>query len=315
MLTVNCKERADMTEVILCLSAIYSGKPLPPRKHPKKSDSHNDSSKDRIEKKERVGTYRTDGQGIRKSVVDETMRPREAKKLNPNSAAARRRKAAEEGGGGLAAAIPLTRTKSSRLRKPTTNRQQQHNQQGFPQSFTSDDTSGFRVSSGIPFTASEDPFQIGEGRSNKSSRSFFTSKDSHTDSSSQDWGGDFSSENGSGFDNFGSSDDGSRSTSFGKSAAVFLKKMSTPKDISASVPSFTSDGFGNLNFSNFGVSGGHDSDFPKEEGFEATYSERDATTSILSDLNDSGISSVDRHRRKKGLKGFFGKGENLRNEI
>lgn len=32
MLTVNSNERADMTEVILCLSAIYSGRPLPPRR-------------------------------------------------------------------------------------------------------------------------------------------------------------------------------------------------------------------------------------------------------------------------------------------
>lgn len=37
MLTVDAKARSDMTEVILCLSAVYSGRPLPPRKKPTKS--------------------------------------------------------------------------------------------------------------------------------------------------------------------------------------------------------------------------------------------------------------------------------------
>ena len=32
MLTVDDRARGDMTEVILCLSAIYSGRPLPPRR-------------------------------------------------------------------------------------------------------------------------------------------------------------------------------------------------------------------------------------------------------------------------------------------
>ena len=54
MLTVDSKARADMTEVILCLSAIYSGRPLPPRK----------KVKTKTEEETKDGTYRTDGQGI-----------------------------------------------------------------------------------------------------------------------------------------------------------------------------------------------------------------------------------------------------------
>lgn len=88
MLTVDAKARSDMTEVILCLSAVYSGRPLPPRKKtskPKKDDKESDEArkssrndratgsgegKDKKPKKkdkapaERVGTFRTDGQGI-----------------------------------------------------------------------------------------------------------------------------------------------------------------------------------------------------------------------------------------------------------
>ena len=92
MLTVDAKARSDMTEVILCLSAVYSGRPLPPRKKPSKAKKEekepdearkssrnergtvaaSDSGKDLrgVKKKkekgptERVGTFRTDGQGI-----------------------------------------------------------------------------------------------------------------------------------------------------------------------------------------------------------------------------------------------------------
>jgi len=93
MLTVDPKARSDMTEVILCLSAVYSGRPLPPKKKPskpKKEDKERDDSrgsgraertsgsaaeskdvragtkkkKDGKSEKERVGTFRTDGQGI-----------------------------------------------------------------------------------------------------------------------------------------------------------------------------------------------------------------------------------------------------------
>lgn len=65
MLTVDCKARADMTEVILCLSAIYSGRPLPPRKKvPKAKKKEGETGEVAPDGSERVGTYRTDGQGI-----------------------------------------------------------------------------------------------------------------------------------------------------------------------------------------------------------------------------------------------------------
>ena len=155
MLTVNCKERADMTEVILCLSAIYSRRPLPPRKKETRSEK-DDKYHERKEKKERVGTYRTDGQGIRKNDSLKEKRPVEAKKLNPNSAAARRRKAAEEGGG--TSSIPLSR-QSSKLRKPKANKQ------AFHQSFNGD-KSGFNSSNhdSAGFSDGQDPFQVGEGK-------------------------------------------------------------------------------------------------------------------------------------------------------
>jgi len=96
MLTVDYKARADMTEVILCLSAIYSGRPLPARKKTAKLQK-SESAKAAEEK--RVGTFRTDGQGIRKTMNEPTIKPsKEAKKLNPNSAAARRRRAVQNAG-------------------------------------------------------------------------------------------------------------------------------------------------------------------------------------------------------------------------
>jgi hypothetical protein len=94
MLTVDPKARSDMTEVILCLSAVYSGRPLPPRKKPskpKKEEKESDEarksgrserasgspgekqvqrSSSRKKKdsqppeNEKAGTFRTDGQGI-----------------------------------------------------------------------------------------------------------------------------------------------------------------------------------------------------------------------------------------------------------
>lgn len=108
MLTIDVKGRADMTEVILCLSAVYSGRPLPPRKERSKKDkdkekekeSKDSKGKSKKKKNELAGTYRTDGQGI---VQEESLeldpaealaKTTEVKKLNPNSAAARRRKAA-----------------------------------------------------------------------------------------------------------------------------------------------------------------------------------------------------------------------------
>lgn len=65
MLTVDSKARADMTEVILCLSAIYSNRPLPPRKKSSKSKKKGEEAEVSAEGEGgRVGAYRTDGQGI-----------------------------------------------------------------------------------------------------------------------------------------------------------------------------------------------------------------------------------------------------------
>lgn len=95
MLTVDSKARADMTEVILCLSAVYSGRPLPPRKKRskgKKSDKR-DERKENKKKNEnngpRVGSYRIDGQGRQEAIYDPT-KATEGKKLASNSVAARR---------------------------------------------------------------------------------------------------------------------------------------------------------------------------------------------------------------------------------
>lgn len=94
MLTVDYKERADMSEVIMCLSALYSGRPLPKRKKRStkpKEDERNDGIKE-----SKIGAYRTDGQGIReKKYIIEKKKIVEAKKLNPKSAAAKRKKASE----------------------------------------------------------------------------------------------------------------------------------------------------------------------------------------------------------------------------
>jgi hypothetical protein len=101
MLTVDCKARADMTEVILCLSAVYSGRPLPPRKKPSRSsksedkdenDKNEDAKKDSLTE-ERVGAYRTDAQGYQENLYDPT-KATEGKKLASNSVAARRKRAA-----------------------------------------------------------------------------------------------------------------------------------------------------------------------------------------------------------------------------
>lgn len=102
MLTADSKARADMTEVILCLSAVYSGRPLPPRKRssraPKAESQDGEGapdSKDEEQKEEkaRIGTFRTDGQGIQQPVYDPT-KATEGKKLASNSVAARRKRAA-----------------------------------------------------------------------------------------------------------------------------------------------------------------------------------------------------------------------------
>mmetsp|Transcript_27028 Transcript_27028/g.39530 ORF Transcript_27028/g.39530 Transcript_27028/m.39530 type:complete len:538 (-) Transcript_27028:186-1799(-) len=99
MLTVDAKARSDMTEVILCLSAIYSRRPLPPRKNKGSKDKKKDGAESEGvagESGKEHGKYNTDGQGVKTNkskVVDK--KKAEAKMLNPNSAAARRKKAAQ----------------------------------------------------------------------------------------------------------------------------------------------------------------------------------------------------------------------------
>lgn len=100
MLTVDCKARADMTEVILCLSAVYSGRPLPPRKktaRTSKSDEKEHSKKmTSAGKKENpsIGKFRTDSQGFRDENIYDPSKVTEGKKLASNSVAARRKRAA-----------------------------------------------------------------------------------------------------------------------------------------------------------------------------------------------------------------------------
>lgn len=109
MLTVDYKERADMSEVIMCLSALYSGRPLPKRKKRStkpKADERNDGINE-----SKTGAYRTDGQGIRKEKpIVEKKKIVEAKKLNPNSAAAKRKKASE---GNKMKEVPSTRSEGA----------------------------------------------------------------------------------------------------------------------------------------------------------------------------------------------------------
>lgn len=95
MLDLDSKARADMTEVILCLSAVYSGKPLPPRKEKKSKDKKDKESSEKEEKKKKkAGTFNTSGQGVSEDLTLDPKKVKEAKKLDPNSAAARRRAAA-----------------------------------------------------------------------------------------------------------------------------------------------------------------------------------------------------------------------------
>jgi hypothetical protein len=92
MLTIDSRARADMTEVILCLSAVYSGRPLPPRK--KLSKVPKETKDGEVPSDEKVGTFRTDGQGVAQETVYDPTKATEAKKLSSNSVAARRKKAA-----------------------------------------------------------------------------------------------------------------------------------------------------------------------------------------------------------------------------
>jgi len=125
MLTVDSKARADMTEVILCLSAVYSGRPLPPRKKPSrssKSEENDDGKRNDVETKkevssdQRIGTFRTDTQGYQENIYDPS-KATEGKKLASNSVAARRKRAA------ASAAPPPTKASipsSAPAAKPTT---------------------------------------------------------------------------------------------------------------------------------------------------------------------------------------------------
>jgi hypothetical protein len=111
MLTSDCKARADMTEVILCLSAVYSCRPLPPRKKPSRSSKtetpDDDAPPSSKNDQGNVGRYRTDGQGIQQEPVYDPTKATEGKKLASNSVAARRKRAA-------AAHVPTTTAGSTR---------------------------------------------------------------------------------------------------------------------------------------------------------------------------------------------------------
>jgi serine/threonine protein kinase len=94
MLCVDSKARADMTEVILCLSAVYSGRPLPPRKRSSKGPKTEGAQEgEDAKKEEKIGTFRTDSQGYQETLYDPT-KATEGKKLASNSVAARRKRAA-----------------------------------------------------------------------------------------------------------------------------------------------------------------------------------------------------------------------------
>ncbi|KAL3762368.1 hypothetical protein ACHAW5_011109 [Stephanodiscus triporus] len=103
MLALDYRDRADMSEVIICLSALYSNRPLPDRRRRRSDRTRDEGEGGRGGEGEGEvvrmggGSYRTDGQGIVRSQSPPT-KPRkvvEAKKLNPNSAAAKRKKASE----------------------------------------------------------------------------------------------------------------------------------------------------------------------------------------------------------------------------
>jgi len=118
MLTVDYKARADMTEVILCLSAVYSGRPLPPRKKsskPAKPDEKESNKKATVAAKKetpgdaRIGKFRTDSQGIHNDDnLYDPSKVTEGKKLASNSVAARRKRAAA-----ASTAVPATTNPSS----------------------------------------------------------------------------------------------------------------------------------------------------------------------------------------------------------
>jgi hypothetical protein len=110
MLTMDSKARADMTEVILCLSAVYSGRPLPPRKKSSKSSKSEGQEDSKENEKEKLGTFRTDGQGIGEETVYDPTKATEGKKLAKDSVAARRKRAAS--------ALPPTAPTAASLSSP-----------------------------------------------------------------------------------------------------------------------------------------------------------------------------------------------------
>ena len=59
-------------------------------------------------------------------------------------------------------------------------------------------------------------------------------------------------------------------------------------------------------------------EYSEEQGFEATYNDvlySEATTSILADISEVGKGSDRQKRKKKGLKGLFGKSEKIKYEF
>jgi hypothetical protein len=81
MLTPDADQRSDMTEIIRCLSAVYSGKPLPP-------PNNNGQRSTDCRYSERVA-----GTPVRKGPNGSYKVKAVAKNIDPNSAVARRRAA------------------------------------------------------------------------------------------------------------------------------------------------------------------------------------------------------------------------------
>lgn len=100
MLTIDVKARADMTEVILCLSAVYSGRTLPPRKEPKKKEKKEAAEEEaalptKSPRRKKSGLIKPDSQSTTEPVGPvKDLDAKEGKKLDPNSVAARRKKSA-----------------------------------------------------------------------------------------------------------------------------------------------------------------------------------------------------------------------------
>jgi serine/threonine protein kinase len=85
MLTIDSKERADMTEVILCLSAVYSGRDLPPRRERKKEKEKKEEGRESTETTLR-STRRRSKRASRASLQSRSSRtpPRPAERPPPS---------------------------------------------------------------------------------------------------------------------------------------------------------------------------------------------------------------------------------------